>query len=108
VNPLLDWLGSGGQPVVPELAQARASICETCVENRAPRWWEVVKDPVADCILELLEVKTAMNLRVENEEKVNMCRVCGCCIRLKVWVPIQHVSQNKEKFPEHCWIRRGE
>jgi len=47
-------------------------------------------------------------MAVANEDKLNMCRVCGCCIRLKVWTPLHHIIENTPdtgKFPEHCWIR---
>lgn len=108
MNPLLDWLGSGGIPVAKELAESRAIVCETCPENRAPKWWEWAKNPIADCIRERLEVKTAMQLRVSNEDGLNMCRVCGCCIRLKVWTPLERILPNVDvsEFPEYCWIRR--
>lgn len=108
MNPLLDWLGDGGKPVTLALAQSRAWVCETCPENRAPRWWELAKDPVADCIRSSLEVKNGMSMAVANEEKLSMCRVCGCCIRLKVWTPLRHIidhTPDTGKFPEHCWIR---
>jgi len=107
VNPLLDWLGDGGKAVEHSLAESRSKVCETCPENRAPLWWEWALDPIADCIRNRLEVKNQMNMRVTNEERLNMCRVCGCCLRLKVHTPLRHIVDNtdREKFPAHCWIR---
>ena len=108
MNPLIEWLGEGGVPVAQELAESRSKACEACPENRAPRWWEIALDPIAYCILRLLEVKNAMNLVVANEDKLHMCRVCGCCNRLKIWTPLSHIVKHDapEKFHVNCWIRR--
>lgn len=119
MNPsvLIDWLGAGGIPVDSALAENRAQTCisgfggKPCPRNRSPKWWEFAKEPIAQAILGTLEAKTTMNLRVSSEDNLHMCDVCGCCLPLKVWVPIHHVVQHSTaaelaEFPDHCWIKK--
>lgn len=108
VNPLAEWLGSGGKTVSYEQAQSRAIVCQSCSENCAPRWWEISHDSIASCIRQILELKAGMKLKVSNEDSLHMCRACGCCIRLKVWTPLSHIVEHSDtsKLPDHCWVRR--
>lgn len=107
---LREWLGHDGIPVPDERAQSRAAICLGCPENREPRWWELAKGGVARAIKKHLEVKYSLGLQVEGEGSLGICRVCRCCLPLKVHVPIQHVSNHIaddmwETFPAFCWVR---
>lgn len=120
MNPsvLIDWLGEGGIPVSKDMAEHRASICisgfdggKPCPRNRSPKWWEFAKEPIAEAILGTLEAKNAMDLHVSVEDDLHMCDVCGCCLPLKVWVPIHHVIKHSTEaqlaeFPAHCWIKK--
>lgn len=110
MNPLVEWLGSGGEVVDASRAIGRANICEQCPLNIPGKWWEIAKDAIADTIRACLEVKQAMKLSVPNEESLFMCRGCGCNIRLKVWTPLKHIkgnltSEQARKLVDHCWIR---
>lgn len=109
VSVLTEWLGDGGQVVDNRVAQHRSVICAQCPENRHGKWWETAKHGVAEVIRTHLEVKNGMNLTLPNEAELNMCHVCGCCIPLKVWVPISYIrectdAETLAKFPKHCWI----
>lgn len=117
MNVLFDWLGSGGKPVNRLLAEHRSESCLTgndgkeCPHHRAPQWWENAKSAIADAILDQLSEKHKLDLYLKNEEKLKMCALCGCCMRLKPWVPIEHVKSYmtpKEilKYPSYCWIRK--
>lgn len=107
---LNDWLGDGGLPVESWHAEARADVCEHCPENVETGWWDKVKQAIASRIKENLAVKHQLGLKVKNEDKLGMCKVCGCCNPLAVWCPIKHIaahtpeSQRKE-FPQVCWKR---
>ena len=114
---LKDWLGDGGQPVPSLRAESRAEACvhgnngKACPMNTAPNWWDRFKNAIALTIRAELELKNHLNLRVEPEDDLHMCGVCGCCLKLKVWTPIEHVkthtSLNKiSKAPGFCWMRR--
>lgn len=79
--------------------------------NKAPKWWETAKEVIANWIRKELEIKSHMNLRVGAEERLHMCAACGCCLRLKVWTPRQHIrdhitKKQLEKAPEYCWMRK--
>lgn len=112
MNTLFEWLGDGGNPVTQDLAEKRSSVCVECPENVEPKWWErMVKDPVAGAIRLTIRLKTDSGLSVSNEDGLHMCRVCGCCNPLKVFVPIEHIRDHTTenelwKFPGHCWIRK--
>lgn len=107
---LKDWLGEGADPVPMWVAERRAYICELCPENRPGNMWEVVKHAVADWIKGQIEVKRKIQLSLTNENKLGMCSACGCCNRLKCWVPIEHIKEHTppetlSKLDSSCWIR---
>ena len=106
---LIDWLGSGGKPVSQALADERGAVCEICVENKEGKWWETAKDAIAEAIKRTLAFKNEHGYKVSMEENLNICRICGCCTRLKIWVPKETIDQrikDVSPFPENCWIRR--
>lgn len=108
---LVDWLGKGGDVVPKRLADKRARTCAYCEYNGQPLWWEKSKDTVAQWIRAQLEIKHDMKLKAAREGDLNICQVCGCCLRLKVWVPTSHIVENTsvktmKEFPEWCWIAR--
>jgi hypothetical protein len=118
LEALADWLGDGGRPVHPVLAEMRATRCargnhgKACPLNRAPRWWEKAKEIVAAWIRKELELKNGMSLQVEEEEQIHMCGACGCCLRLKVWTPASHLRDHVDLkklatlSPDYCWQRK--
>ena len=113
---LHDWLGEGGEPVDWRIAEHRASICATsgpggspCPMNVAPKWWEHAKEKAADYIREHLEVKHRSQIGTTKDSHLHMCRACGCCLPLKVHVPISHIIRHTSeetiaRFPSNCWI----
>lgn len=115
---LKDWLGEDGQTVTQDVAESRANVCRTgndgkkCPHNSHPDWWSRwFKDPIAHAIRRELEIKERIQIKLADEESVNMCGACGCCIRLKVWAPDQHIKdrttpQSLIKMPPYCWIRK--
>lgn len=112
MSTLTEWLGKGGRPVPRMTAELRGLCCSTCPENREALWWErMYKDPIAAVIRKHLEFKHGLGLKVSMEQDLKMCRVCGCCARLKVWVPKEHLQASLtpaelSKFPAWCWITR--
>jgi hypothetical protein len=106
-----DWLGTGGQLVPREQAETRAAVCLTCPHNKAPRWWEHAKGSIAQAIRDMLSIKNECALELPQEESLNMCEKCGCCIRLKCWAPKEHVRKvldlvTLSELPHFCWMRR--
>ena len=113
---LADWLGSGGETVSQIHAEHRADACvhgnggQPCPLNKEPGWWDRVKSAIASTIRRQLELKQQLNLHVSSEDGLAMCAACGCCLKLKVWTPIEHIKahtppENIAKTPGYCWMR---
>lgn len=112
-----DWLGDSGRPVAPIVANFRAQRClhgnngEPCPNNVEPNWWDRIKSTIAETIRMQLEIKHRLNLTVDEETDLNMCSACGCCLKLKVWTPIDHIKEHTDqktldKMPNFCWIKK--
>lgn len=120
IQLLRDWLGDGGAPVSQMAAEHRAYTCvngkagDPCPLNKAPHWWNLLenaKSAIAETIRAELELKQHLQMRVTSEEGLAMCSACGCCLKLKVWTPIEHIRahttpENIDKTPLFCWMRR--
>ncbi len=110
-KPLEDWLGSGGNPVAPELAEHRASVCVPCPVNKAG-WRDFLTLPAALAIKEYLSIKHKMKLTTTHDAQLESCNACHCVLELKVHQPIDHVKANTtaEEFEKHreanpnCWV----
>ena len=109
LSALTEWLGEGGKPVPPALAQSRAEICLMCVENKEPLWWEKFStNPIAKAIQKLLSIKSSFDLRVNGEIDLGICRKCGCALPLQVHAPIDHIKNHTpdlSDYPQYCWKR---
>ena len=115
-----DWLGAGGKPVPQTQSDHRAYICANgnaggpCQMNCSPHWWNFIensKNAIAQTILAELEVKNHLHLKSASEDSIWMCRPCGCCLKLKVWTPIEHIKahtrpEQLSEFPNYCWIKK--
>lgn len=114
---IAEWLGAGGRPVSRAKAEARAKACllgnngKPCIFNVAPRWWDTTKGSIAEAIRKHLQVKNDSTITVSCEDDLHMCAKCGCCLKLKVHVPTEHVRNslpaNKvSDMPGFCWIKQ--
>lgn len=107
---LTEWLGTGGNPVAQELADARAHICADCPQNKqnAP-WTSWFTVPAANGIRRMLELRNSMKLTTPDDDKLNVCDACGCPLKLKVHTPLLHIANNmppyqKELLDARCWV----
>lgn len=106
VRTLTEWLGSGGQTVHQNLAQTRADVCFQCPNNVAG---SDIVEATALAIREQVELKNKLQLRVKGEKSLAFCSVCTCCLRLKVWLPIERIKPADDEidnYPLHCWLRK--
>lgn len=117
---LKDWLGPDAETVGVTQAELRSGACThgyanlPCPKNVAPNWWDLVaqaKNAIAETIRAELELKGHLNLHVLRENDLHMCSICGCCMTLKVWTPIEHIKahttpEQLAQYPIWCWIRQ--
>lgn len=108
---LLDWLGSGGKPAEQSLADSRAAICSTCPRNDGGDFTAFFTKPIADKIRTQLEIRGDLQLRTPHDETLTVCSACDCPLKLKVWVPMEHIlahtsEDTKTKLDPRCWITK--
>jgi hypothetical protein len=115
---LLDWGEDGFKPVAQEVAQARSDVCMGRISGNPCPFNQDKKidlnSPVASVILSHIESKNQMRLTVEGEDKLNICMICNCVLKLKVFVPLDTltgrmdaatISKFQTEYPP-CWMNK--
>lgn len=106
----LEFLGPEQKPVEAELSQKRASICYKCPLNRPAKGWiETITTEAAKATKTYFRIKDKLNLRVDGEERLGICNACWCPLKLKIHMPIDHITDNTEdevmaEFHKDCWV----
>jgi len=101
VRILSEWLGDGGTPVDQSLAQQRLNTCLHCLHNK-PTNPNSIEKAVGEVIIEQEELRHDMAMILQGESNAGTCEVCGCYLKLKVWVPLSYLGDRK--MPDICWI----
>lgn len=104
IATLTEWLGSGAVTVDPDMAQRRADTCLKCPKHTTTF---VPTEAGAAVIKRQLELKKHLQLRVQGEKSLHTCDVCGCAMRLKIWLPITEIKpqpDERNQFPPNCWL----
>lgn len=98
---ITEWLGSGGEVVDNAVAQERANICLKCPRHNPDQNNLVL---FGKAVRSILSAKNDIGLKVENKDKLGLCGVCGCVMKLQVFEPeVLLKREESEKYPEHCW-----
>ena len=92
IKVISEWLGSGLRPVDQSLAEKRGSRCVECPMNVDPNWIQKLDEVTATYIKKLIEIKNDMKLETKYDNQLNSCSICDCPMKLKVHVPISHIS----------------
>lgn len=108
---LLDWLGEGGVTVVGAVAESRARVCMDCPHNGKGGIEAYFTEPISNKIRRQLELKNDMELATPSDEKLGICDLCDCPLKLKVWTPMPYIRNHmpqsvKDALPDFCWIRK--
>jgi hypothetical protein len=106
---LNEWRMEGPDPVAPDKAEARASVCAMCPYNQPEASFSIV-GAAAETFKALMEVRARKKIQTSNDEKLGVCDVCGCHLKLKVHTPLELVESGTpedmlQMFPKICWVR---
>jgi hypothetical protein len=109
VAVLVDWLGQGGVPVMPNVAEARAKVCSDCPLNQKGDLLDFFTQAAAGLMRSALGLRETLSFKTSYDSQLNVCSGCGCVLKLKVHVPIQHIEAKmpdgqKEKLDPRCWV----
>lgn len=107
--------GFGDSPPSQEVAQSRANACLHGEEGNPCRFNHrggFSLTALASSIIHAQrQKKLELNLRVEGEENLGVCRVCSCYMPLKVWLSTKilfdHTDDSAiQRFPDWCQIKK--
>lgn len=106
---LVDWIKSGAEAVPLEQSANRASVCVSCAHNNPGDLLSFFTRPAAEAIRRTIQIKNQMNLSTPHDEKIGVCDVCDCPLRLKVHLKIEVIKERmsqavRSELPSHCWI----
>ena len=106
-NTLISWIKAHGYASQEE-ANKRAAVCASCPLNTDVTCKTCAAGGLA---MRLLNVKRGR--RTVHDNVLKHCKVCGCSVLVKVWVPKQVILDNTPaeqmaEFPAHCWIKSNE
>jgi hypothetical protein len=106
---LRDWLGAGGTPVAPKLANQRAAVCATCPMNDKGDWTRFFTVPAAEQIKTQIELRNTLQMNTPFDAQLQVCSACLCPLKLKVHTPLEHIEAHlkpvdREKLDKPCWI----
>jgi hypothetical protein len=118
VGAVKDWLGQGLKAVDSPLSTHRASVCVECPQNDPDLkgWLEKAEARIAEEVRSLLVVKDDLKAETPYDEKLGMCRVCSCVLKLKVHSPLDIVRKRTDsatmeahravrtKSGQQCWV----
>lgn len=108
---VLDWLGSGGNPVAQELAEQRAAICVACPKNQPGAWFtEAPAELIRSSVKAWQSLKgSAFEFETSQGDKLKTCEACKCLMKLKVFVDSKHILGHTKPdvfndLDPRCWI----
>lgn len=111
VRTLNDWIESGEPAVTQEQSNARAVVCAVCPENGKGDWTHWFTQPAAEVIKRQMEKLEERKLTTTSDDKIQICEVCTCPLRLKVHTPLKFINAHLDddvlrdlERVHGCWI----
>lgn len=111
IKTIDDWIDSGTPPVPQDKANARAAICAACPKNGKGDFTEMFTKVAADVIKKQIEKLNFLKLTTPSSDKLNICTVCACPLKLKIHAPLQHIKEHMSpavlsdlRAVPNCWI----
>lgn len=111
VGVLIDWLGSGAEPVDRSEASRRALICSDCPQNKPGTWRDFFTESASRSIQKQIAIKNDMALSTPSDNKLGVCQACLCPLALKVHAPLEHIQEHlsdeiNTKSDARCWFKK--
>jgi len=106
-----DFFKAREDAVAPDLSAARGAVCAECPKNEPGGLESFFTVPASTAIRAALARLKSMNLATPHDEKLNVCAVCLCPMKLKVHFPIAIIRKRLaadvvaelREVPD-CWI----
>ncbi len=104
----MEWFGEG--PVDFGLADKRAAVCIKCPKNQPAEGANKLSELAAKELAHIMGSLHEKRLATSHDEKLNVCTVCLCPLKAKVWTPqalaVKHTSEKTmSELPDNCWIK---
>lgn len=111
IKTLNEWIQAGGHPVEPRKSEVRASVCVACPKNVAGNFSDWFTRPAAGAIKKQIEQLAEHKLSTPHDEKLNVCEICLCPMKLKVHAPMEFIKAHMhesvladlQQVPG-CWV----
>lgn len=108
----IDFIKSREEAVPAETAAVRAKICVDCQFNVKGGLETFFTKPASEAVRRGLELARGWKLSIPQSEMVNICDVCLCPLKLKIWIPLSFIQARMPAevgaaMPDWCWIKRG-
>jgi hypothetical protein len=104
VKVLGSWMWTGFQKVDQDEANRRSSICAACPLNQPSGGCSAC---ASNAMREAVEQILGRSRTVAHDN-ISVCHICGCSLKVAVWVPIDLLLKHKpqgEQRPEWCWLK---
>ncbi len=113
IRTLNEWVDAGAPHVDASKADERAAVCVACPKHGEGDFSAWFTKPAAEGIRRLIERAKAVNLTTPHDDKLNVCNVCLCPMKLKVHTPID-IIRNGTTQETHaelnavpgCWVAK--
>lgn len=113
IRTINEWVDAGAPSVPADKSTARAAVCVACPKNGQGDFSSWFTKPAAEGIRRLLERTKDKNLVTPHDDKLNVCNICLCPMRLKVHMPIEVIRNGTDdetvtglRQAPACWIVR--
>lgn len=111
VKTLNDWIDSKEGPVHQQIANTRALTCSNCPRNQQGDFSRWFTNPASEAIKRQMDRLSDRKLSTPSDEKLNICDVCLCPLKLKVHTPLAYIKAhltdgvlNELDAVGGCWI----
>ncbi len=117
---LQDWEKEGFPRVPQETAETRAATCVDCPRNEKGDWTRWFTVPASHLVKRQIEHLTEAKLATSLDDKIQVCGICLCPLRVKVHAPMEFIkrytspeirgelSQVRTTTGKQCWVITSE